>query len=1713
MEVVRSYDIARLVLGYLRDSKLDAAARLFCKTSPYLVQENELVRKGFWPFSLRHDHLKDIITEFCEIQCEVVKFIDSLPEKEQSRFPKHGTLLAKISLLLKIAKENCAGRKDDDQKIKRRKTVSECPSFEATQEKDLPGFSPRLRRSFPQCSSSKKPRHYESTDEDTPGVRCAASHSSDSEASNKSPKPNRKATPADEDLVDTAPVPNFPAISAALLENAEFQNKLVENINKKLSSGPAPTPEKVVSEEKPDAEKPSDNIAVQFEEMIKSILDETEKDPRFDDLVESIVLSNNTSEVKPMKTNQATQYSPIQTTSGASSTPAPEVPAEAPLSEPTLKQRLRSRKSNVSVQPPKPKGSSKTSKANISVESVKANVSGDPPKDTNKNSQEPPPFTPSNCITNVADVKASSSFLDSDSLLGSTGSQLLGQLSDNLLIDMATGQTIPFLMSDDMNTIYLNTTSDPTCYSSVHVGSIIEAPDLGAVSILPPNIASISVPVNQKCVEASAVSVSIMPNNAPPTTTEIAVPGPSAPTLLISGASSVPVSLESKITDREKVTPGVGVASSALAKNLSTPRRRSSHVRVLNFTPPKGASDVQVTVKPSQPPPTELLEPESQAKPTEIPTAVVEPTEKPQDVKIIGEVITISNESSNSSSNNGFAKTTSDVTVIHQTISDTPRRKSEDRRSCVRVLSKQTSSETGGDVPQQKKSAIKRPSEAQTKSTKKRRKQDSTNEEQKPASPEVPSDPMQEWARMRSIAPGKWDQHLRAVCATEQAAKPPPPSTRKRRRKLRPFQRNKKAQAGHSPTEDQPEPAKIEPEKPSEEREAEPVQPSPGRQSAKKALIEFKISTPIKVGKSPAKQKSKVVDSPRDQPSVVFKQPAKCESPKPPSESVVQPAQCPSKAPERINPPEEVKLAQALLESRSNNIGLLLDTPYKLDAVGVPITPGFLIPDSNTTPMIRLTSFRGQISMCKNPDLPTPNYAITPGSGLTPFDKDTPRSGYYSNNPTDYSSGSSYYRPDESDDLDKQFDAMLAENRKKAREKSVFPLSSIPETQESREVSQEETSNQTVVTAINKPTEPREHIIKCHHVPENIASPAKLTASPHYTLSDGLSKDISNASGSTSSDSSSCSHSSSSDSECGDSAKSEDDDISWVEPGLNNASDATNNDTKGIVDDDGEVRYPIRNWITPKKAQNQTNLNSNSDKTDKKLADVVDKIKSKAVAQPMQTKRIESLEEKRLRIKEKLHKDFASMETKRACHVALVKPKGRLMTTHIRTKKVPIVQLQKPVEVPKPNRTKIELLTSLNLSHKNIEKSALTCRPTTPSDIVETDEFPKLQVDEDSKDSADAMEVRKAAFVLTNMMKGSANPMPPSTTSDSISLKKQNVEQSVETNAKGRRRNPKKAAPEPTEEKLDLPHKPVTRGATKNIKKQLKEDEQSKATDADRVSPEKKKSSQKEEIPEIIPEKETHEQKQNLREIEPTTTETCAQDTSLEFAAPAGSSSSDQEEDVDPYDACELDTIDENDKLRYLQITHNASKSNSATQPQMSSEEMKNLSSSIMNIYLNGAPHQIVVSDEIELFSNSPSVALVGKVTKATEEKSTAASKRKPKSVANRAKKVKSEESETDVPRQKNASVPHLQPKITIKYKQAASKKVVGNKLKTESVVSNKIQKKSPLKSVRETAASVESSKTDLTMTLNTTSDTQAPINTEDIFAVLSHIHGNEPAE
>lgn len=74
-------------------------------------------------------------------------------------------------------------------------------------------------------------------------------------------------------------------------------------------------------------------------------------------------------------------------------------------------------------------------------------------------------------------------------------------------------------------------------------------------------------------------------------------------------------------------------------------------------------------------------------------------------------------------------------------------------------------------------------------------------------------------------------------------------------------------------------------------------------------------------------------------------------------------------------------------------------------------------------------------SIFKNPNFPTPNFPITPGSIFTPF-KDilTPKSTEIiygaPNRPTDYSSSSSYYKPDESDGIDlKQIQASVHSNR------------------------------------------------------------------------------------------------------------------------------------------------------------------------------------------------------------------------------------------------------------------------------------------------------------------------------------------------------------------------------------------------------------------------------------------------------------------------------------------------------------------------------------------------------------------------------------------------------------------------------------------------------------------------------------------------------------
>lgn len=108
------------------------------------------------------------------------------------------------------------------------------------------------------------------------------------------------------------------------------------------------------------------------------------------------------------------------------------------------------------------------------------------------------------------------------------------------------------------------------------------------------------------------------------------------------------------------------------------------------------------------------------------------------------------------------------------------------------------------------------------------------------------------------------------------------------------------------------------------------------------------------------------------------------------------------------------------------------NTPFKVDMDALmPKTPCINTMMSQLiTPSLKTADFILNESTLKNPLFPTPSIPITPGAIITPAkDINSPRTIAHEliygamNRPTDYSSSSSYYKPDESDGIDKQIEA------------------------------------------------------------------------------------------------------------------------------------------------------------------------------------------------------------------------------------------------------------------------------------------------------------------------------------------------------------------------------------------------------------------------------------------------------------------------------------------------------------------------------------------------------------------------------------------------------------------------------------------------------------------------------------------------------------------
>lgn len=127
------------------------------------------------------------------------------------------------------------------------------------------------------------------------------------------------------------------------------------------------------------------------------------------------------------------------------------------------------------------------------------------------------------------------------------------------------------------------------------------------------------------------------------------------------------------------------------------------------------------------------------------------------------------------------------------------------------------------------------------------------------------------------------------------------------------------------------------------------------------------------------------------------------------------------------------KIVTTITHHAHHSLSSLLETPLKLDdSSAIPNTPGNHLPSQLTTPLLKYSNLDPMnLSLMKHHEFPTPEFPITPGCIFTPFkDINSPRSdqemGFSSSNrPTDYSSGSSYYKPDESDGVDKQLRSLM----------------------------------------------------------------------------------------------------------------------------------------------------------------------------------------------------------------------------------------------------------------------------------------------------------------------------------------------------------------------------------------------------------------------------------------------------------------------------------------------------------------------------------------------------------------------------------------------------------------------------------------------------------------------------------------------------------------
>uniref|UniRef100_A0A0A1WPU5 Uncharacterized protein n=1 Tax=Zeugodacus cucurbitae TaxID=28588 RepID=A0A0A1WPU5_ZEUCU len=795
--------------------------------------------------------------------------------------------------------------------------------------------------------------------------------------------------------------------------------------------------------------------------------------------------------------------------------------------------------------------------------------------------------------------------------------------------------------------------------------------------------------------------------------------------------TTVPSSLQSRSTVDSETPSGSGIVNTKAFKSLSTPRKRTSHVRTLSFSPKPTVSS-RAAQKPT-------LRPNPIAEDNEELANSADISERPiiKNVEILpslgGPIDASANESSNScsvpplfvteeSSNQTVIKTElslGDVSAVEQADkskilnkiksavadhADTPKRK-QIRKTAVRACKRQLSKSS--DESETKPSLTKQTVE---------------NEESQESAPL--SEPqlteqkvatlkddkmMEEWLRLRNASNRDLDSRLRQINADQLADIPKSarkdkrtPSKRrylrrkrttisKRMRKKVRREAHKKAvlaesEADLSKIEDEPEEV-VKPDIKIVDKTQHVKCATDSKRLSKERNKEFniKIPTPQKDKReSLTKAKSECAESENEESHEAAA-----------SDALDSAAQTNAAAPvvenETVHGPEQHIDKER--DRRTANIACLLETPFKAPTLldEIPPTPG-KPPHPLDTPAAKLRSADDDIhlstsylfgSLTKS-ELDTPQLsAITPGFRFTPFGSSrdvTPRS---ATAPTDYSSGGSYYKPDESEDLDRNFEKLLRDSTQKQRQEEEERAQLLEKHLNAGEVKSAlfEEQKPTVVEPIEQP----EAEAICVEIPaeklrvEPIvlkrvksfgaegADNAEATSNidPHYTLVSELPEicaegESSNSSStvSTSSSSSSQSSTSSSSSSTNSSAtthheeaatneketKKKDSNLSLSLDNLSSISSTedeewqklavTEEENSQLVSNDGEVRYPVRSWLTPSKVDPQA-----ADAPHEHAPTTSIKVTVPLKSAEKRNRLDEDLQQKRERIMEKLKQD------------------------------------------------------------------------------------------------------------------------------------------------------------------------------------------------------------------------------------------------------------------------------------------------------------------------------------------------------------------------------------------------------------------------------------------------------------------------------------------